>query len=101
MGEEVEKLKKFAHDAPFGKGKKTVYDTKYREAMQITVRLSFFICYHSDLQPERYEISPDPIFTTDILDQIAKTLHMPCKLRAERAKLNIYSPGGFFDWHVE
>jgi hypothetical protein len=37
MGEEVEKLKKFAHDAPFGKGKKTVYDNKYRQAMQITV----------------------------------------------------------------
>jgi hypothetical protein len=101
MGEEVEKLKKFAHDAPFGKGKKTVYDKQYRQAMQITVRFYLVLFYHSDLQPERYEIIPDSISTTDILDQIAKTLHMPCKLRAERAKLNIYSPGGFFDWHVE
>ena len=101
MGEEVEKLKKLAHDAPFGKGKETVYDRKYRQAMEITVRLLFHLCYHSDLQPERYEIHPDPISSTDILDQIARTLHMPGKLRAERAKLNIYSPGGFFDWHVE
>lgn len=101
MGEEVEKLKKFAHGAPFGKGKKTVYDEQYRKAMEITVRPSFSLCQHTDLQPERYEIRPDPISTTNILDQIAKTLHMPCKLRAERAKLNIYSSGGFFDWHVE
>ena len=37
MGQEVERLQKFASVAPFGKGNKTVYDHKYREAMEITV----------------------------------------------------------------
>ena len=37
MGQEVERLQKFASVAPFGKGNKTVYDHKYRKAMEITV----------------------------------------------------------------
>jgi hypothetical protein len=105
IGEQVDKLLEYATIAPFGKGNETVVDPYYRKAMEITVcNLVHLAKYGTMLmiQPDRFTLSPNLIFETGgILNKVAGTLHMKCKLRAEMAKLNIYTKGGFFRKHCE
>jgi hypothetical protein len=105
MGDQVDKLLEYATTAPFGKGNETVVDPYYRKAMEITVCLSGpSVSYRTILmiQPDRFTLKPNPILDTEgILNKIAATLHIKCKLRAEMAKLNIYTKGGFFRKHCE
>ena len=104
MGANVDDLLKFASIAPFGKGTETVVDYLYRKAMEITVCIDIGTRRwpSSSKQPDRFELKPDPILGNgDVLIHIAETLHLNCRLRAEIAKLNIYTKGGFFRKHCE
>ena len=105
IGQQVDKLLGYATTAPFGKGNETVVDPYYRKAMEINVCLPVHLADCGTIlmiQPDRFTLGPDPIFDTEgILDQIAATLHMKCKLRAEMAKLNVYTKGGLFRKHCE
>jgi hypothetical protein len=105
IGEQVDKLLEYATTAPFGKGNETVVDPYYRKAMEITVCHPVHLtnyCIILMIQPDRFTLRPNPIINTEgILKEIAATLHIKCNLRAEMAKLNIYTKGGFFRKHCE
>ena len=72
--------------ASFGKGKESVIDRSYRDALK--------------LEPDRFSANLH-IANTAVLDHVTRLMPSSTPIRAELYMLNVYSAGGHFKRHVD
>jgi predicted 2-oxoglutarate/Fe(II)-dependent dioxygenase YbiX len=81
---DVEKLKKLAEAAPFGKGTETVFDEKVRKGLQIP----------------GHKISVKNVWER-LKFKIQCLAPRGFSLNEKLYKVHVYEPGGFFDYHMD
>jgi hypothetical protein len=88
---ELQPLLKRSKPAPFGKGKKTRYDRRVRDALQLKAE-------NGEVRVENFD--PD---AAGILEKIQRELvpHDPNRISAELYTVNVYTSGGHFAPHKD